>query len=74
MDKAVLLDHLETARRHAQNGAFHVDQQRRIVAAFIAWGRDATEAQELLALFERTQAEHIAHVNRLLEELEKEGA
>ena len=72
MDRAVLLEHLETARRHAEAGAIHVGEQRRLVDALKAEGKDATSAQKLLDTFESTQANHLDHIDRLLTLLENE--
>ena len=67
----MLQDHLALAERHVAQGHTHIQRQRAIVTELTCDGHieAAITAAELLALFEETEAFHIAHRDRLLKEL-----
>jgi hypothetical protein len=71
MERAVLLEHLLAAKRHAELGKLHVEAQKRIVDDLIAAGRNTAQAEQLLRLFEQTQDNHLDHIERILDELDK---
>lgn len=56
---------LEMTRRHVQQGARHLAQQRELVAKLRANGQSTEAALQLLATFEATQQQHKAHLARL---------
>ena len=69
MDRALVFEHLEQARRHVAEGAVHVRRQRGIVAWLDAHGLDASIARDLLATYERILVMHTADRDRLIKEL-----
>ena len=68
-DSAMILDHLEQARRHVAEGDHHVGRQRERVSQLARDGHDTKEAQRLLRRFEELQALHVADRDRLEREL-----
>jgi hypothetical protein len=56
---------LEMARRHVREGEEHIARQRELAQKLEQDGLDATEAWNLLRLFQSTLHEHRAHLNRL---------
>lgn len=73
MDRAVLEQHLAQIEGHVALGEGQVGRQRELVAKLARDGHSTVQAQELLALFERTQAAHIMHRDRLWRELEQKS-
>ena len=71
MERAVLLEHLSAAQRHAERGQSIVDGQKRILAVLKAAGRNTANAETVLRPFEDTQQNHLDHVDRLLDLLDK---
>jgi hypothetical protein len=69
MDRAVLEQRLTQAERHVAEGEDIVARQREIVAELAKDHHDVRFAQELLTLFETTQALHIADRDRIQAEL-----
>jgi hypothetical protein len=69
MDREMALEHLVQVEMIIAKGERHIDHQERIVAQLDRDGHDTEEALDLLAMFRRTQAEHVAHRNLLLEML-----
>jgi Spy/CpxP family protein refolding chaperone len=69
MDKAMLLDHLEKARRHVAEGELHLAHQRELVAKLGRDGHDTKDARQLLEQFEELQQLHIQDRDRLEREL-----
>jgi DNA-binding winged helix-turn-helix (wHTH) protein len=65
MDRAMTERHLVQAEDHVRQGARHVAQQSQRIAELKRRGYETTEAQALLAEFEKTLALHIAHRDRL---------
>jgi hypothetical protein len=51
-------------------GERHIARVREIIAGFERDGNDASKARSLLETFISLQAEHVAHRDRLIEELE----
>ena len=69
MDKALVRDHLEQARRHVADGDKHVARQRQLVAKLDRDGHDSSEARRLLEQFEELLRLHIQDRDRLIKEL-----
>jgi len=69
MDKAMMQDHLEQARRHVADGDKHVARQRKLVAKLDRDGHDSSEARRLLQQFEELQRLHIGDRDRLVKKL-----
>lgn len=69
MDRALVELHLKQALEHIALGERHIARQHEIVAQIKERGADSTEAERLLATFEATQAMHIAHRDRIEQEL-----
>ncbi|MBB4191882.1 hypothetical protein GGE45_001389 [Rhizobium aethiopicum] len=69
MDRAIVKKHLEQALEHVALGGQHIARQREIVAELTNRGTDVTEAIRLLTNFEESQVMHVAHLERLKEEL-----
>ncbi|HEX3860772.1 MAG TPA: hypothetical protein VHY35_03695 [Stellaceae bacterium] len=65
MGHATLLDHLAMTRRHVIEGAAILARQRDLIARIAEQGGNTAAAVLLLKQFEQTQAEHIAHRDRL---------
>ena len=69
MDRTLLEEHLDLARRHIALGQKHLMRQKEIIDELERDGHDVNEAKYLLDLFKDVQALHIAHRDRLLEEI-----
>ena len=69
MDRAMLLDHLEMAKRHVAEGEVHIANQKIILAELERDGHDTVEARRLLANFLDLQELHRADLDRILSEL-----
>ena len=61
MDRETQLLHLLEAENHVACGARLVAEQEARVAQLDRDGRDTTRAEQLLATFRETQAQHIEH-------------
>ncbi len=74
-DRTLQQDHLALAERHVAEGENTVAHQQRIVAELERDGHTAAaeKARELLAKFEEALALHVAHRERLLNELRRGG-
>ena len=69
MDQNLWRRHLLQAERAVLDGERHIARQRAIVDELERDGHDSTPARSLLETFVALQNEHIAHRNRLVEEL-----
>jgi hypothetical protein len=65
MDRTTLELDLRRAEAHVANGHARIAQQREIIAELDREGHDTAPAKDMLASFERTQAMHIAHRDRI---------
>jgi hypothetical protein len=65
----MLQRHLQQAEAHVAMGAKHMRQQRERLSKLERHGHDTFQTRALLAQFEDLQDEHIAHRDRLLQEL-----
>lgn len=63
--------HLAEAEQAVADGARHLVEQERRVAKLRSDGHDVKRAEELLATFQETQAQHIAHRDLILRELDQ---
>jgi hypothetical protein len=70
MNRAIKLAHLAKAEKNVVEGERHIGHQERLVAELDRDGHDTSAALALLATFRRSQAEHIAHRDHLLKELQ----
>lgn len=61
--------HLYQAERHVVRGEEHVTRQREMIAELERDGHDATEWRRFLTQLEELLALHVAHRDRLREEL-----
>ena len=71
MDRRMELDHLAVAERAVVLGERHIAREERMIADLDRDGHDTTQARALLATYRLTQAEHIAHRNRILKMLQQ---
>ena len=69
MDRTLTRRHLAEAERTVALGQSHLERQFRIIAELERRGHDATGARDLLVIFLAIQAQHEAHRDQLLEEL-----
>lgn len=53
-------------RRHISEGEMHIASQRDVIRRLGELGAETTFAKDLLEAFETAQAEHLAHLMRLL--------
>jgi hypothetical protein len=67
------LRHLVEAEQHIAIGERHVADQERRVAELELHGYDTTAARSLLSAFRLSQAQHIAHRERILRELDSKA-
>ena len=58
---------LQMVRRHIREGAAIVLRKTAIVAELTKAGHDSTMAESLLYVFETLQAQHVAHLGRIVE-------
>lgn len=65
------LRHLEEAERHIAQGLRHIADQERLVADLERNRYDTAQARRLLENFHATQAQHVAHRDHVLRELEQ---
>ena len=71
MDRSMEFRHLAEAERHIMLGAQHISKQELCIADLEVHGHDSTLARSLLETFRLTQAEHVAHRDRILRELSR---
>lgn len=58
---------LQMAERHVREGEALIARQRRLIDKLARDGHSTDDAQEFLQNFLKAQAEHIAHLQRLLD-------
>jgi hypothetical protein len=68
-DRSLITEQLRRADQHVADGERHITQQRQLIAKLEQDGHDTKMAIELLATFEQLQATHIAHRDRIRDEL-----
>jgi hypothetical protein len=73
MNQKMELEHLAIAERAVLEGERHIAREERMIANLDRAGRDTTLARAKLATLRRTQAEHVAHRDLLLEVLQRHG-
>jgi hypothetical protein len=73
MDRALWQRHLEQAERDVAVGQRHIMRQKEIIVELKRRGIDSGQACDLLAQFKSLRALHIAHRDRLREELGDEA-
>lgn len=71
MQRAVLLEYLAAAQRHAKESAACIEAQKQMIGALIAIGKDATEAECILQDLEATQTDDLSDMEQILNALEK---
>jgi hypothetical protein len=69
MDRAMIEAHLAQCEEHIALGVRIIDRQRAVAAVLERGGHDTTPAKRLLQTFEDLQIEHVAHRDRLADEL-----
>ena len=74
MDRKMELDHLALAEQAVALDDRHILREEQVTADLDRAGHDTTQARELLATYRQTQAEHVAHRNRILEMLRQSGS
>lgn len=72
MDSELVRAHLEQVERHVVEGQRHISSQLALIGRLQRGGRDTSGALALLAIFERTQALHLADRERLRVELRQD--
>jgi hypothetical protein len=70
-DRAMILQHLEQARRHVAEGKWHIALQREIVAERERDGHDTSMSKQLLDQFQQIYALYVAERDRLEKELDE---
>jgi hypothetical protein len=70
MDRDFLLAHLAEAQRHVAEGAARIGRQRQLIIELGRDGHSSDAAEDLLRSFERIQKSHLAHRDRIREELD----
>jgi hypothetical protein len=73
MERTVLLEHLQTARRHADDGRAIIERQKRAIASLAAAGIDTSDAERILQTLEETQTCHLSDMQKILNELDDAG-
>jgi hypothetical protein len=71
MDRAMVLEHSQLAKRHVRGGAARTARQRELLARLERDGHDTKEGRCLLDNFEETQRMFLADLDRILDEFEK---
>jgi hypothetical protein len=71
MDRKMILDHLELARRHVAEAERHIDQQRWIIARLERDGNDTSASKTLLEQFQQFYKMHVEDRDRLQKELDE---
>jgi hypothetical protein len=69
--QAQLIQLLEAAKQKARHDEEHIQRQRQILETLVATGSETAEALRLLRSLEEIQDNHLADVNRILNELDK---
>lgn len=70
MERDALEQRLAEAEECVALGVYHIANQRVLIAKLELGGHDTAEAIALLKLFDALQVEHVAHRDRLRDELE----
>jgi hypothetical protein len=70
-DRAMILEHLEQARRLVAEGDRHIAHQREIIAEKEHDGHDTSTSKQLLDQFEQICAMYVAERDRLEKELDE---
>ena len=73
MYRAMILEHLRMAEQHVADGVRHIARQRELIAELRRDRHDTWAAENLLKLFEETQALHVADRDRLSAQLHNLG-
>jgi hypothetical protein len=71
MKRTDLLDHLSVAKRDAEECEIHIAAQKRVIAELFDIGCDTADAERVLLLFETAQQDHLDHIDRILNLLDK---
>jgi hypothetical protein len=71
MDRKMILDHLELARRHVAEAERHIDQQRWTIARLERDGHDTSASKTLLEQFQQFYKMHVEDRDRLQKELDE---
>jgi hypothetical protein len=66
MDRMMRLQHLAQAEAHIARGAQHISDQEMRIADLDLHGHDSALARSLMETFLLTQAQHVAHRDRIL--------
>ncbi|HLZ01085.1 MAG TPA: hypothetical protein VKR55_02925 [Bradyrhizobium sp.] len=69
MDRRMALEHLATTEKGIALGERHIAREEQMIADLDRAGADTKLALAVLATYRQTQAEHVAHRNRLLKML-----
>lgn len=69
MDREVLLEHLEQARRHVAEGRDHLARQQRLIDRLRKQGHPTAMAEAVLRELQGSQANHLDGVRRIEREL-----
>jgi hypothetical protein len=70
-DRAMILEHLEQARRHVAEGEWHIALQRESVADRERDGHDTSMSKQLLDQFKQICALYVAECDQLEKELDE---
>lgn len=70
MNRVMIADRLILAERYVATGESHLTRLRDLISGLEGRGYSADEARDLLRLLEETHALHVAHRDRLREQLD----
>jgi hypothetical protein len=74
MDRKMQLNHLAIAEKAVLDGERYIQNEEQMISDLDGAGHDTTLARATLATFRRSQAQHIAHRDLLLEMLQQDAS
>jgi hypothetical protein len=69
MVRAMIKRHLALAEQHVALGSQHIETQHEVIANLRLLGHPTGQAEDILAIFETLQKQHVADRDRLREAL-----
>lgn len=69
MNREMELRHLALAEKAVAEGERHIQREEQMISELDRAGHDTSEARALLATYRRTQVQHVAHRNLILQML-----
>lgn len=71
MERDRLLEHLSSAKRHVDESENQIAAQKRIISYLMTAGKNTTDADTVLRMFELSQSSLIMEVEMILDVLDK---